>query len=108
VNEKQNKCLFVGVVIFWGMVAYPPWVTYKPVSRYDKPAFGYDMYKGPLTPLVVRTNQYGFIGSPPYPSSRINFNRLVIQLVIVTAITTGLLLTFEDKKTNGKTDKPES
>lgn len=86
-NKKQLISLWVGIVIIVLMGLFPPWFFMTVSSR---SGMGYR-----------RATNYKFITPRPRSGNieaEIDFSLLCIQWVIVAAITTGLVVTFKDKK----------
>jgi len=83
-NKKQLKILWIGITIIVLMGLFPPWHTQIPQIGTQKP-FGYAFIFAPPE-----------VGSRMYPT--LNIPQLMVQWIIVLAITGGLIVTFKDKR----------
>jgi hypothetical protein len=80
-NRRQRYCFLTGTLLIVLMVLYPP----SSVKPKIDPIYGMrGMWK-----------TYGFILDECY---RVIISHLIVQLVIVSAITGGLIVTFKNKK----------
>ncbi len=110
-NKKQLLSMWTGIIVFVVMGLFPPWIMTIPWDATLKPFAGarYDF-------------EYGFIISHSFEFTsasngqkneeeksivdsslidirhRIDFPTLIIQWLLLLAITTGVILTFRDKK----------
>lgn len=74
-NHRQQICLWMGIAIFVLIGLFPPWLCVSKGGR-------------------LRSAGNAFILSSGY----VNVSRLCFQWAVVAVITTGLILTFRDKK----------
>ena len=101
-NDKQKKCLWVGIALIVVMGLFPPWV----LEREEKKYLGYD--RGDKWEYTIEPGPYSWIGDPPrtknFPGllrirpKFVDLYRLGIQYFVVAVVTAGLIITLRDKK----------
>ena len=101
-NDKQKKCLWLGIVLIVVMGLFPPWIC----EREHKRSRGFG--NGDKWEYTIEPGHYSWIGSPPKAehlgSGRflrpkcIDLYRLGIQYFIVATVTTGLIIALRDKE----------
>jgi hypothetical protein len=87
-NRKQKICLWIGITIIVLLVLFPPWHSYVPPNATPEP-LGYAF-------IFVPPKDYG--GFHPV----LNIPRLIVQCVLVSIISGGLIVIFKEKKPKNK------
>ena len=91
-NDKQIKCLWVGIALIVVMGLFPPWVWERSsrniLERPTRYEYRYTTEAGP----------YSWIGYPPETAKFVDLYRLGIQYFVVAVVTAGLIITLGDKK----------
>ena len=86
-NKKQKICLWIGIAIIVLMSLFPPWFyTHARITEVQTNA-GYHF-------LLIPPLPYDKVGS----GIRLDTSRLFVQWVVIAIITSGLIVTFKDKK----------
>jgi hypothetical protein len=104
-NNKQKKCLWVGIALIVIMGLFPPWVC----EREERKSRGYG--EGYEWKSTTEPGSYSWIGNPPRTHFEKTFDgratirakfvdlyRLGIQCFVVAVVTAGLIITLRDKK----------
>lgn len=90
-NKKQEKCVWIGLIIFVLMCLFPPWIHFYMVGGNHDPV---DRIIG--EPIYTCIG-YGFLFSPPPDVTSADMTRLIPQLLIVVVITVWLVYLRRDK-----------
>jgi len=90
-NKKQEKCIWIGLIIFILMGLFPPWV-----SMYETGNSITGDYAGVA---VYSSSGYGFILSPPTRRPAwVDLTRLIPQWIMLTVLTMWVVYLKRDKK----------
>ena len=89
-NKKQIVVLWIGIAVIVVMCLFPPW-HYKSGDKLIQGQIDWG-YKFILTPAQAPNPDYEQL------KGIIDVRRLFIQILIVGLITTGLIVTFIDRK----------
>jgi hypothetical protein len=88
-TTQAKTALWVGIVIIVAMSLFPPWVVFQTSSSRGVVYSGYTVvYSKGYAPLFMPPESY---------NSFVDLSRLVVQWVIVAAITLGLVVTLNQK-----------
>ena len=89
-NDKQKKCLWVGIALIVVMGLFPPWVCET------------DSFFGGgsklLHHITTEPGPYSWIDDPPAKAKFVDLYRLGIQYFLVAVVTAGLIITLGSKK----------
>lgn len=99
-NDKQKKCLWAGIALIVVMGLFPPWVVEAQPTFYAAESDGTrrKVQDGFEYRKATRPGPYSWIGYPPTHAKFVDLYRLGIQYFVVAAVTSGLIVTFKDKK----------
>ncbi len=107
-NKKQLTAMWTGIIVFVVMGLFPPWIVNIPWDSRLEPMAGWrvDFEYGFIishswqaqTASNMERNSEARAESNLNKRHDIDFPTLIIQWLIVGAITTGLVLTFRDRK----------
>lgn len=85
-NRKQKICLWLGIAVIVLMGLFPPWLVVR----------------GYFYASEKRHVEYWCIFAPPsHTPAEIVTDYLFAQWLMVAAVTGGLIITFQDKRTKG-------
>jgi len=99
-NKKQIIILWIGIAVIVLMGLFPPWLVEGHRVEY------WSIFAPPshLRPVYPHDLLDEVAGTPRYESSRLNAeivtDYLFAQWLMVTAITVGLIITFQDRRPN--------
>jgi hypothetical protein len=89
VTTQAKAALWVGIVLIVAMSLYPPWLMFTTSASSGATISGYTaVYTKGYAPLFTPPEGYGMV---------VDLSRLVVQWVVVAAITLGLVLTLNQK-----------
>lgn len=88
-NKKQRICLWIGIAVIVLMGIFPP------VQRTHR-SFGLELYGNGNDETYETTIGYGFILATG--DGAVVFSNILVQWIVVSIITGGLIYAFRDKK----------
>jgi polyferredoxin len=90
-NKKQKKVIWIGLIIFILMGLFPPWID-------DVECFNPSSEPSHSGGTVFVTRSYGFLFIPPRGMAFVDLTRLLVQWLLVIAVTAWMVYLKGDQK----------
>jgi hypothetical protein len=98
-NRRQLVALWVGLALFSLAALFPPWQEQIELLRIEQPLGRHAWWSPPVRSVV--TSESRFLQSQHQalvPSARVHYAQLGVELIVVTLLTGGLVVTLHRRR----------